>query len=361
MIPPPQLAPLPGTCVLKTKLRRGVLELENNDWGGGLAAPPHAMCIYLADAPGPGADLGWTWQYLTPSDQVMAYPEVVFGKKPWANYSTTHDLPRVLGPVPSLKVDYTIRTEATGRYNAAFEVWLTSTTGAHADNSADITHEVMWWIDQQGGPQPAGHLFERNLRFPDGRTCDLYIARPGQDWWPNPWVYFAFVFDAPATHGSLECGHYLHYLVQRGLLPSTRYITSLEFGNEIWTGEGFTVVDQYEVTLSPDLDVSGVPTGPTPVEPSEPEDPPEPPETEPRDATRAYIRLRVPAGAKVWVEGVATTSTARERIFMSPRLPDDGGEEREYVYRVKAQLPDGRIIERDVSVWRGYEVTEEFE
>jgi hypothetical protein len=193
--------------------------------------------------PGPAPQFGWTWEYNSPSGGVMAYPEVIFGKKPFGGSSATQDLPASVAALRSLRVDFELRTTATGMYNAAFEVWITKTAVAI---EREITHEVMWWIGSQGGPSPGGKLAASGLTL-DGRDCDLWIARPGQDGWTQPWVYFAFVFRRPFTSGVLECAEFLTYLRTQGLIPSNQFVACLEFGNEVWDGVGETVVDRYEV------------------------------------------------------------------------------------------------------------------
>jgi Glycosyl hydrolase family 12 len=215
-------------------LARGELTLENNCWGAEGVAH-FKQCVSASSD-----RLGWTWDYPAEEpDRVKAYPEVIFGKKPFTpGPSTTVRLPRPLLPVPSFTVEFTSRTHATGRYNAAFEIWLTDSPLA---TPASITHEVMFWVGHGGNPSPAG-AFDRTVTPADGRTCDLWIG-PMQSW-----NYLAFVFRQPVPSGTIDFGLYMSELLRQGNIPRTAFIADLEFGNEVWYGAGETVLDAYRVT-----------------------------------------------------------------------------------------------------------------
>jgi hypothetical protein len=214
-------------------LTRGELTLENNCWGA--AGVAHfKQCVSAT-----GDRLGWTWDYPAEEpDRVKAYPEVIFGKKPFtAGPSTTVRLPRPLSPVPAFTVEFTSRTHATGRYNAAFEIWLTNSVLA---TEASITHEVMFWVGHAGDPSPAGE-FDRTVTLADGRTCDLWIG-PMQSW-----TYLTFVFRQPVPSGKIDFGLYLSELLRHGDIPPSAFIADLEYGNEVWNGSGSTVLEHYVV------------------------------------------------------------------------------------------------------------------
>jgi uncharacterized protein (TIGR03000 family) len=296
-------------------LGRGPYVVENNTWGA-FQVSAYGQCVYASAESAPGPAFAWTWDY--PPElpgEVKAYPELIHGKKPWAWTSTTPRLPRPVSPAPSLKVDFAVRTEATGRYNAAFEIWLTRS--AVAAGEPDVSHEVMFWVAGGGDPAPAGRRVGA-VTLADGRPCDLWAGRV------KTWDCLAFVFHRPLPEGALECGYYLDYLLRQGHLPADVFVASLSFGNEVWHGSGRTVVERYEVTV-----------GDTPA-------PPAP------DPDRAYLELEVPASAQVFVEGVLTTGTSARRLFRSP--PIERG--RDHVYRVR--VVDGpREETREVVVRAG--------
>jgi hypothetical protein len=231
---------------------RGEFNVENNDWGAKTLST-YRQSIYATPTGVSPPRFAWKWDYPAerPND-VKAYPEIIYGKKPWADRTTASGLPRKVTPVPSLRVDFSLSTLATGRYNATFEIWLTNAPGAAGERS--ISHEIMFWIGHQGSPIPAG-TFDRDVTLADGRVCGLWRGRM------NTWGYTAFVFKEPITTGVIEFGYYLNYLLERGLIPANHYIASLEFGNEIWHGAGTTSLERYSVSVVANLTVPPAPSG----------------------------------------------------------------------------------------------------
>ena len=65
--------------------------VENNVWGQG-SITDFTQCIYHT---GTGDDVyfGWNWNWPVGNSDVKAYPEVIFGKKPWNSSSTNPVLP----------------------------------------------------------------------------------------------------------------------------------------------------------------------------------------------------------------------------------------------------------------------------
>jgi uncharacterized protein (TIGR03000 family) len=372
---PPDPPGLEKRCGSFEKLFRGEYALENNDWGATqLPGYQYAQCVYASPDGDPAPRYAWAWDDPEqPPEGVRGYPEIIFGKKPWADATTSPALPRVLAPPFSLRANYTAHVNASGRYNLAFDLWLTRNGGAGV---ADITHEIMFWVLNQGATPGGGYV--RDLTLADGRTCALWY---GDDVGGHP--YYAFVFQAPVLTGAIEFGYYLNYLrhdlPEADLrLPAGLFVASVELGNEVWFGTGTTTLDHYQVTVGDALEIPPVPVATAPEVPAEPPPAPEPPvinaptpavpapvpqPTEPAtptalafdfeiDPSRAYIVLDVPAGARVSINDNPMASTSAKRSFRSP--PIDSGVD--YVYRVSLVIDaPGRHIEewRDVRVRAG--------
>lgn len=67
----------------------------------------------------------------------------------------------------------------------------------------------------------------------------------------------------------------------------------------------------------------------------------------PVQGTTATVEVRVPADARVWFDGVATTKTGADRVFNSPPLEPG----KAYHYEVKARwMQDGTPVERTQSI-----------
>jgi uncharacterized protein (TIGR03000 family) len=305
-------------------LTRGEYRVENNTWGSH-QVHDYSQAVFAGPEGGGGPRFAWTWDYPAElPDAVKAFPEVIFGKKPWAWTSTTGRLPRPVSPVPSVRVAFDLRTEATGRYNSAFAIWLTRS--AQAAGEPDVSHEVMFWVDRQDDPAPAGRRLG-SVTLADGRPCDLWAGRV------KTWECFAFVFHRPYSAGVLECGYYLEHLLRAGHLPADVHIASLEFGNEIWHGSGRTVLNEYRVAVA-----DGPPPAPT------------------ADPDRAYLRLDLPERAEVFIEDTRMPGTAARRVFRSP--PIDRGRDHVYRVRVVTDRSDGPGSEEREVVVRAGEVAD---
>lgn len=204
--------------------------VENNDWGA--AGVPHKQSIHsrLSD----GSPLcGWQWEYPElPEGRVLAFPEVIFGKKPWASTSTNPLLPKQLKDCENLTVEFGIRSEATGVYNTALDMWLTRTSKAEPEARV----ELMVWLQSQGDCHPAGDLVgdEPLYQIWCGMTAEGVEI-------------LTYVSKALFTDGIIPLGKMLRDAWDRYYIPRDYYLASVELGNEIWCDKGRAVVDRFDV------------------------------------------------------------------------------------------------------------------
>ena len=123
------------------------LALENNQWGQPASGAFGQQTVWYDEQT---KDFGWDWDWNgARPHKITAYPEVMFGYKPWSRQRTlcrAQDLKQ-------LRIEYAFQTQASGDWNAAFEVWLTSSSIAH-ENS--ISAEIMIWVARNGSINPAG-------------------------------------------------------------------------------------------------------------------------------------------------------------------------------------------------------------
>ena len=62
--------------------------LQNNTWGQGDIID-FSQCIFTTS----DSIFGWNWDWPNIGNNVKAYPEIIFGKKPWSSSSTNNILP----------------------------------------------------------------------------------------------------------------------------------------------------------------------------------------------------------------------------------------------------------------------------
>ena len=232
------------------KLRNAGFVYENNVWNqGAIKKANRAQCL-LKRVVDDEVQYGWRWQWPRGSGNVKAYPEVIYGHKPWFTSSTTANLPRRISTIDELSVAYDIEMQARGRYNLAFDVWVTD---SERPTPSDITHEIMIWVGERTRawePSP-GYLAKRVAI--GGATYDLTI-RPHAEWLNEhgaPDVaYIAFNSRTAQVSGRIDVKKFLDYLTDHDHLPADGYVASVELGNEIMNGTGELWLKSYEIRIN---------------------------------------------------------------------------------------------------------------
>lgn len=224
------------------------LHVENNSYGADAAGMPHDQSVYLRPVSQPDLPLaGWKWGYVKAwnrAGSVVAYPEVIHGRKPWAGNSNTTNFPRRLDGLGNIALYAKYWYEATGVFNVAVDCWI----GAYEKSGPDdIRAEVMFW-PENSEMQPAGRMI--------GTFGDWILnhADPTQG---RPWHYFAFVRSNEPSHKGLRqgCDINLSEGIEElrklpGILANSDYLMSVEFGTEIVNGTGAFLLDDFAVSCS---------------------------------------------------------------------------------------------------------------
>ena len=212
--------------------------IENNVWGQG-SINEFTQCIFTTN----DSSFGWNWDWPDIGYNVKAYPEIIFGKKPWSVNSTTNELPIKIDNVETFEVNFDLNIEASGNYNLAFEFWVTEDSISNQDQ---ITNEVMIWT-ANSLLQPAGEQI--SVFFSDGYYYDLYRAEF------DNWIYYAFVSQTDQQEGTLHVHNFINYMLATGHLNPNEYMASFELGNEIVSGSGQTNIQQYSISVNETLTV----------------------------------------------------------------------------------------------------------
>ena len=232
------------------KLRNAGFVYENNVWNQGTIKREHrAQCLLKRVVDGK-AQYGWRWQWPRAGGNVKAYPEVIYGHKPWFTSSTTANLPRRISAIGELSVAYDIEMRARGRYNLAFDMWVTN---SGRPTPSAITHEIMIWVGERARawePYP-GYLAKR-VTIGDA-TYDLTI-KPHAEWLKEhgaPKVaYIAFNARTARLSGRIDVKEFLDYLTDHGHLPADGYVASVELGNEVMSGTGEVWLKSYRISVN---------------------------------------------------------------------------------------------------------------
>ena len=101
----------------------------SSSWGSNKARGRYEQCLLEREVDG-RLERGWTWNFPGLDPSVFAYPEIIFGWKPWSGGPTSDArFPLKVADVGKLVMHYEVETEASGNYNLAPEVWLTRSKG----------------------------------------------------------------------------------------------------------------------------------------------------------------------------------------------------------------------------------------
>lgn len=252
-------APLPSSfdaadvdtyCGDWAKLRNAGFVYENNVWNQGAVKREHrTQCLMKRVADGK-VQYGWRWQWPRGDGSVKAYPEVIYGHKPWFASSTTASLPRRISDIDELSVAYAVEMQARGRYNLAFDIWVTN---SNRPTPSTITHEIMLWVGERSRAwEPAPGYRTKRVTI-GGAAYDLTI-KPHAEWLEEhgaPKVaYIAFNARTAQTSGSIDVKQFLDYLTGRGHLPADGYVASVELGTEIMHGSGELWLRSYRISVN---------------------------------------------------------------------------------------------------------------
>jgi cellulase/cellobiase CelA1 len=236
-------------CADWAQVEVGPYIYQNNVWGKDKAQSGYDQCLQERTVDGK-QQIGWKWDWPGSDKSVFAYPEIIFGYKPWSGGASTDSrLPLALSDMGTVTMNYDVEMEATGGYNLAPEVWLTSTDKTGEINPGDITTEIMFWMDKSGASKPYGD--NMGSVEVDGQTYDVYSGIIGDSTGGASGTWRIITYDSRNTQykASLKLDEFIRDSISRKLATESDYLATIEFGNEVTGGTGSTWVKDYSVEL----------------------------------------------------------------------------------------------------------------
>jgi hypothetical protein len=231
------------TCTDWKTISSGDTAVENNIWGYRRATfTDWHQCVGIGTTP-TGDTVGrWTWDWKNePASGIKAYPEIIYGKKP-AKPSTNTKLPIMVKDIQEMSLDLDYVTAATGEYQMLIDLWITSTDNASTWSTPPVTREIMINIEKSNYCAPV-ELCE--LYTIGGRTWGLHIGD-----YPGTWQRLQFNSNVPLTgHNTFDLKAFLDHLKSIGQLRDDEYVSSIEFGTEVYSGQGETRVNKFRVNV----------------------------------------------------------------------------------------------------------------
>ena len=215
--------------------------IQNNNWGEDKFSGE--QCIWLS---GPDTLFGWSWSY-PENDNEYKYPEIIAGRKPWGTDSNFPLLPIKIVNIKNLSATFDVITESVGKNNLAYDIWVNDADNAQMISGDNIRAEIMIWVDDNGlccWGDKQGTVKNSGIEF------DIYLTElshiPGDNY------YILFYSQESVYKKTLDIAGFIDYAVEQGWIQPSNFISSIEFGNEVVSGTGTTVIKDYSLTIEVD-------------------------------------------------------------------------------------------------------------
>jgi hypothetical protein len=216
--------------------------LTNNVWNKQAAGgAPYKQCLRTRGEE-VRREYGWSWDWPVHSTTLLAYPQTIFGWKPWNGGSSSHErLPIRLLDVQSFRLDYSVEIDAHGKHNLATALWLTRSGRTSADpNPADISADVNIWSEGFEFDPLGTKIGEVSI---DGTTFEIWHAADMGDASAansNRWTHVVYRAKVAQHSASLDIKKFLDDALARKLISAEHFVSSIELGNEVMSGSGET-------------------------------------------------------------------------------------------------------------------------
>ncbi|MEO1689144.1 MAG: hypothetical protein AAFU61_14710, partial [Pseudomonadota bacterium] len=221
----------------------GDVILQNNTWGRRdlRNGEDFSQTIEYGRALSDGVRMDWDWPE-PEVRRVLAYPEVIAGRKPWLDATAGETLPvRVEdagGVTAAWALDWGGETDG---FNVAFDLWLTTEA---AGDEHTIANEIMIWLKPHDG-RPAGRqVMEVEI---EGTVWDLWVKDAPHG--GGGWSYAAFVAQGEMAAGEIDLGALLAALDAVDPLDEGLWLSAVELGAEVIGGAGWMEISDFEVRL----------------------------------------------------------------------------------------------------------------
>ena len=245
----PDLKASTNTCVDSAAIRSGtgLYWINNNVWGRPMSDTTDQQCSWLDCLSGENLAWGSSWNWKVGTSSVKAYPSVILGWQ-WGLKITNTGLPMQLAANRAILSgwDFSVTQSDPGLFtlDVAYDLWIH--TIPNPDSSAmgvnQPSDEVMIWLYRTGSASPAGSPV----------TGAIPLAGTTWELWEGPvqsWSIHTFLRTANTNSSVLDINDFLQYLVANRGLDSSKYLTSIQSGTEVWFGSGELDTSSYYCTV----------------------------------------------------------------------------------------------------------------
>lgn len=224
-----------NSCTKDANVTLGPYWVNNNWWGASGASGQ--TCIWgncsTGDLAGWGQSFNWSGGT---AGQVKTYASIIYGwqwgwKTGSGGQRLVTTLPLQLNTSKAVNCGWNFAVTQTGTItiNVAYDLFVH--TVSNAGTNDDPTDEIMIWLYRANGAGPLGT--KQGATFDaGGGTFDFYSGDNTR------WKVHSYVRQTNATTAVLNMMDFMKDLAKRGLVANTKYLSSVQAGSEIFSGQG---------------------------------------------------------------------------------------------------------------------------
>jgi xyloglucan-specific endo-beta-1,4-glucanase len=216
-----------NSCTQDASITLGKYWVNNNEWGA--ASGSGTQCIWsncqTGDLVGWGTSFNWTGT----ANAVKTYASLVFGWQ-WGWKVQNTGLPLQLSSPKAVNCgwDFTVTQTGTITIDVSYDMFAHAISNPGAtDNPTD---EIMVWLYRANGAGPIGATAATVTI--DGTSWELHKGTN------NSWNVYSYVRTANAETAALNMMDFMADLVSRGWMTKDKYLSSVQAGTEVFTGNG---------------------------------------------------------------------------------------------------------------------------
>ncbi|HYN94344.1 MAG TPA: RICIN domain-containing protein [Pilimelia sp.] len=214
-------------CAAYDAVTMGKYWINNNLWGQNSGSG--SQCIWSNSTSGNTISWGTSWNWTGQTNSVKSYASSILGWH-WGTRVAGSGLPVQLSANRSIPSTWNYNVSLQGgsnTLNVAYDLWAhTISNPTYANNPTD---EIMIWTYRAGGAGPVGT--RQTTVTIGGASYDLYRGNIG-------WNVFSFVRTSNTSSVNINLRDFLNDLVSRGWMSSSKYLTSVQAGTEVFIGQG---------------------------------------------------------------------------------------------------------------------------
>jgi hypothetical protein len=188
-----------------------------------------------------GNTIGWgtDWNWSGTSNQVKSYASAVLGWH-WGWKINGTGLPVQISANKNVTCGWTYRVTPGQTIDVSYDLFAhNSTNPGYADQPTD---EIMIWLYKAGGAGPIGGV--DSTTSIGGASWEVHKGSTGV------WNVYSYVRTTNATSGAtLNLMDFLKDVVSKGWMSSSKYLTSIQAGTEVFVGTGRLDTDSYYCTI----------------------------------------------------------------------------------------------------------------